>query len=112
MTRFTADEYGSELAYLENYARDDWLGMSPITGSAASLLGRDYSPASERDLAMRIIADLIDRGADAGDITSDPEKPFVPWGLSRVESLQLIKGKWDAIGKSPESGEICWITFG
>jgi hypothetical protein len=107
---FTDDAYAEDLSYLATYVRDDWLGLSVVTGTAAKLLGDDYDPDQERALSLRIIADLLDLGAQVGDLSADPERPFVSWESDKEHTLARIDAQWQALGHSPESGDICWIT--
>jgi hypothetical protein len=104
------DEYREEFSYLAEYADDDWLGFSVITGTAATLLGKGYSLEQEERLVLRIVGDLLDLGAQAGDLSDDPDGPFKPWHTGKNESLTRIETELKSLGRSPESGDICWIT--
>jgi hypothetical protein len=107
---FSEDEYREELSYLAEYVNDDWLGFSVITGTAAALLGTGYNLEQEERLVLRIVGDLLDLGAQAGDLSDDPEEPFKPWHTDESESLLRIETELKSLGHSPESGDICWIT--
>ncbi|MCX4750274.1 hypothetical protein OG455_32980 [Kitasatospora sp. NBC_01287] len=107
---FTTEEYLDELSYLNDYVRDDWLGFSVITGSAAKLLGDEYSRPAERELCLRLIRDLLSEGARAGDLSADPDHPFLPWESDAAGSLTRIRAELEALGKSPDSGDVCWFS--
>lgn len=107
LSEYNDQEYQGELAYLIAYCEDDWLGFSVITGSAATMLGSDYSISAERELCLCLIEDLQAAGAHAGDMTSDRDHPFAPWPLDKRGSLSRIRHKMEVLGRSPDSGDIC-----
>jgi len=106
----TEEEYGEEFSYLADYVHEDWLGFSVITGTVGKLLGKGHTMEERKRLTLRIVGDLLDLGAKAGDLTADPEKPFVPWDTDRAATLSRIGSEMESLGHSPESGDICWIT--
>ncbi|WP_157537572.1 hypothetical protein [Kitasatospora azatica] len=107
---FTPSEYLEEFSYLSDYVREDWLGFSVITGAAAKLLGDEYSVPAERELCLRLIRDLLAEGARAGDFSEAlPGNPFVPWELDAAGTLARIRAELEALGKSPDSGDVCWF---
>ena len=106
---YTEGEYAEELSYLASYARSDYLGMGVIVGSVAHLIRDDWNSLRERELALRLIGDLLDLGASAGDLSADPGQTLIPWGLDRLGILARIEEEWHQLGRSPDSGEICWI---
>jgi hypothetical protein len=61
-----------------------------------------------RDVALEVIAAVLRRGLmKAGDVTKDG---FVEWNMMPDESLERITAGWNALAKSPELGEICWLS--
>jgi hypothetical protein len=107
---YTSEQYQERLDYLTQYAEDDWVGFSPITGAASKLLGSDYSVPAERELTLELIHDMLENGARAGDLTADPDHPFVPWDMDNDAALERIRRDMEALGHSPDSGEIGWIA--
>ncbi len=108
---FSEEEYREDFAYLAEYVHDDWLGFSVITGVAGRLLGPGYDLREENELTLRIVRDLLDLGAQAGDLSGDPDEPFKPWLLAKEASVLQIDSELKKLGKSPESGDICWIML-
>ncbi|MFF4501609.1 hypothetical protein [Streptomyces sp. NPDC001401] len=106
----TEEEYGEEFSYLADYVHEDWLGFSVITGTVGKLLGKGHSMEERKRLTLRIVGDLLDLGAKAGDLTADEEKPFIAWETDKAATLSRIKSEMESLGRSPESGDICWIT--
>ncbi|ORT55917.1 hypothetical protein [Streptomyces sp. CB03238] len=104
------DAYRRELGYLMRYANDDWLGFSVISGSVGSLLGRGASFQDQLTLLLRIVGDLYDAGARAGELTESAGKPFVPWRMDKAEVLERIAAEVQPHSRLPDSGDVCWFT--
>ncbi|MGW5422687.1 hypothetical protein [Streptomyces sp. NPDC003943] len=104
------DAYRSELSYLAQYAHDDWLGFSVVSGSVGSLLGRGASFDEQLTLLLRIVGDLYDADARAGELTESPEEPFVPWRLEKADTLARIATEVRRLSRLPDSGDVCWFT--
>ncbi|MFW0796548.1 hypothetical protein AAFP30_22255 [Gordonia sp. CPCC 205515] len=103
--------YQENLDYLVDYAKDDWVGFSPIVGAATSLVRSAYSRESATDMVLALISDLLDQGVQAGDLTDSDEKPFVPWVLTKSEVLERIRADMVALPELPDSGDICWFAI-
>ena len=106
----THEEYGEELSYLADYVRDDWLGFSVITGIVGKLLGKGSLLEERRRLTLRIVGDLLDLGAEAGDLTDDPDHPFKAWGTGKAATVSRVESALGELGHLPESGDIGWFT--
>ncbi|MGN9792647.1 hypothetical protein ACTMTU_16330 [Streptomyces sp. OZ13] len=104
------DAYRRELEYLVQYAHDDWLGFSVITGSVGSLLGRGASFQEQLTLLLRIVDDLYDAGARAGDLTGSAQGPFLLWRLEKAEVHARIAAGVGSHSRLPDSGDVCWFT--
>lgn len=105
-----AARYKRELSYLIDYARTDWLGFSPIVGSAATLSRRDGT-RSQQDFMFELIGDLLERGVRAGDRTSSDEIRFEPWTGTEHAVMQHIRRSVASIGHLPDSGEVSWFAI-
>ncbi|AEM87128.1 hypothetical protein [Streptomyces violaceusniger] len=99
-----------EFKYLLEYAHDDWLGFSVISGAVASILGKGASQSQLREMTVRLIGDLYDRGVRAGDLTSSDAHPFAPWSTTKGETLDRIRSEMAKLPGLPDSGDICWFT--
>jgi hypothetical protein len=104
------DAYCRELDYLIQYAHDDWLGFSVISGSVGNLLGRGASFQEQLTLLLRIVGDLYDAGARAGDLTESTREPFLPWQMEKAEVLARIAAEVQSHSRLPDSGDVCWFT--
>ncbi|MFJ8010961.1 hypothetical protein [Streptomyces sp. NPDC096339] len=104
------EAYRRELDYLSQYAHDDWVGFSVISGAVGSLLGRGASFEEQLVLLLRIVGDLYDAGARPGDLTESEQGPFLPWKSDKAGALARIAAVIDADSRLPDSGDICWFT--
>ncbi|WP_432010732.1 hypothetical protein [Streptomyces cucumeris] len=103
-------KYGEEFNYLLEYAHEDWVGFSVISGAVAGILGKGAGQPQLREMAIRLIGDLYDRGVRAGDLTSSDTHPFTPWGATKAETLDRIRSEMAKLPGLPDSGDICWFT--
>ena len=92
------------------YAGSDWVGFSPIVGSAVTLMGAEYSLGSAHALIVRLIGALLRVGVRAGDLTSDDDHPFAPWPLDESDVIARIDRELRGLDTLPDSGDICWFT--
>ncbi|WP_432588346.1 hypothetical protein ABVG11_25540 [Streptomyces sp. HD1123-B1] len=99
-----------EFRYLLEYAQNDWLGFSVISGAVAGMLGKGASQPRLMDMTLRLIGDLYDRGVRAGDLTSSDAHPFAPWDATKGETLHRIRSEMAKLPGLPDSGDICWFT--
>ena len=103
----TEDKYEGEMTYLAQYVVDDWLGFSVIGGSVSTILGAGATAEHRLELTMRIAADLLQQGAQAGELTASG---FEPWPLSIEESLSEISRRLHDLDGPADSGDVCWFT--
>ncbi|WP_051832899.1 hypothetical protein [Streptomyces katrae] len=104
------EAYRRELEYLSQYAHDDWVGFSVVSGAVGSLLGRGATFEEQLALLLRIVAALYDAGARPGDLTESEQDPFLPWNADEAGALARIAAEIDAHSQLPDSGDICWFT--
>lgn len=81
-----------------------------LVGAGGQLLGRGHTLRERTALLLRIVGDLLDAGAEAGDLTDDLGAPFAARGAGRDETLTRIKAAVEDLGRLPEPGEICWCS--
>ncbi|MFF4445952.1 hypothetical protein [Streptomyces sp. NPDC001502] len=110
MVMVQQEAYRRELEYLIQYAHDDWLGFSVVSGSVGSLLGRGASFEAQLGLLLRIVGDLYDAGARAGDLTESTREPFLQWRADKAEVLMRIAAEAEPHSRLPDSGDVCWFT--
>ncbi|MBT2441809.1 hypothetical protein J7E93_17165 [Streptomyces sp. ISL-36] len=98
------------MEYLVQYAHDDWLGFSVVSGSLGSLLGRGASFQEQLALLLRIVGDLYDCGVRAGELTASTCEPFLPWRMEKADVLARIAAEVQQQARLPDSGDLCWFT--
>jgi hypothetical protein len=106
----TRDDYQQELEYLLEYARQDWLGFSVISGTVGSLLGKGAPWSELRSLTLRIVVDLYRDGARPGALTASDSHPIGYWNTDEAGLVRKIDQALEAKGELPDSGDICWFT--
>src|SRR3981189_2255205 len=100
--------YQDDLDYLLDYAREDWVGLSPVNAVAGTVAGKGATFEELTSAMVSVIGDLIDRGAVPGDlIEQDPG--FKAWSGTKEERLRRIAAETKALGRLPETGEVAWI---
>ncbi|MEV4144325.1 hypothetical protein AB0J40_11685 [Amycolatopsis sp. NPDC049691] len=100
--------YQEDLDYLLDYAREDWVGLSPVGAVAGALAGKGATFDQLTSALLAVIGDLSDRGAVPGDLV-DQDPGFRPWPGTRDEHLRRIAAEVAALGRLPETGEVAWI---
>jgi hypothetical protein len=86
---------------------DDWIQAAEVASVVQSIQG-GTSDADICDVALVVIAEIL-RGElmKAGDVTLDG---FKEWSMTSTEALDRIAREWKALGRSPNLGEICWLS--
>ncbi|MFI5593306.1 hypothetical protein ACIA5G_50235 [Amycolatopsis sp. NPDC051758] len=97
-----------DLAYLLDYAREDWVGMSPISAVAGTIAGQGATSDELTAALLAVIGDLIDRGAVPGDLVAE-DPGFTPWPGTKEERLRRIAAETAELGRLPETGEVAWL---
>ena len=81
--------------YLLDYAREDWVGLSPVNAVAGAVAGKGATFEELTSAMVAVIGDLIDRGAVPGDlIEQDPG--FKAWSGTKEERLRRIAAETKA----------------
>jgi hypothetical protein len=105
-------EYRDSLEYLIDYAREDWVGFSVITGDVADLAGSGTSLEERLPFFRKLVSDLLDAGAKIGDFADTEGAPFVAWPGTKEENLDRMEEEIRKLGGAmPQSNDVGWITF-
>ena len=86
---------------------DDWIQAGEV---ASVVLSADKQATTNdiRRVALEVIAELVRSGLmKAGDVTSEG---FTEWSMTPDDAVQRIVREWNAIDRSPQLGEICWLS--
>lgn len=86
---------------------DDWIQAAEVASVVQSVV-KQPTNADTRRVALEVIEELV-RGdfMRAGDVTSEG---FTEWPMTSTEVIQRIASEWNALSRSPELGEICWLS--
>ena len=88
---------------------DDWLDASSVA-SVAITVGRAASVNAIRDLSIRVIAEAVRRGLmEVGEL-DDRIRGFRKWPMTADRALARIQTEWEALGRNPSVGEVCWLA--
>jgi len=105
------EKYRDAYDYLLDYAHEDWVGFSVISGHVASLTGSGVSLEARVPVFRKLISDLLDAGVSIGDFESSKEAPFVAWKGAKEDHLARVVKEIRELGKMPMSGDIGWLFF-
>jgi hypothetical protein len=68
------------------------------------------SERERRDIALRIISDLLTTNQIwAGHPTGDG-RGFIYWDVGPTDAMKRINDEWDRLGHEPNVGEVVWFT--
>jgi hypothetical protein len=98
------------LEFLDDYASDDWLGFSGVTGMVVAARRSGKPDDLFRDIVLAVVRELLARGVRAGDLTGTGQPVVVPWPGAVDEVMSRIEREITALGRLPDSGEVCWFT--
>ncbi|MEV8308235.1 hypothetical protein AB0P36_12945 [Streptomyces flavidovirens] len=104
------DAYARDLGYLELYGQEDWVGFGVVSGVVSGLLGGGVGVEQQREVALKVVGDLHDRGVVPGDLTEAPDHPFVPWELNKEDAVSRIARAMEKMAELPDTGDICWFS--
>jgi hypothetical protein len=108
---YLSERYREHLAFLIDYASEDWLGFSVVSPRATGLIGRESTLEQRLIILLQIVSDPLDAGAKIGDFAVSEGAPFVGWSGTKKENLAKMETEIRKLGKMPMSGDVGWITF-
>lgn len=99
---------------------DDDIQASEVA-SVTMLVGGAATQDEVREMSLRLIREVVQQGLmDVGDtvgIGYDPNLlalykrvDFRPWKLPFKEAMDRVEREWNALGRNPSLGEICWLV--
>lgn len=100
--------YEQVLSRLTTWARDDWLDVDILVHMVRECFDHRPTYAEVRPLAVRAVRDLINAGAEAGDIA---EEGFRPWPVGRQEMVDRLTRALEERTTYPGPDEVGWIAF-
>jgi hypothetical protein len=87
---------------------DDWVNVAEVT-SVAKFTGQAQSVDEIRELSLKLIREVVQRGLmEIGDLP-DQGRRLRLWPMSPQECLDRVEREWNALGRNPSLGEICWL---
>ena len=87
---------------------DDWVCVAEVT-SVAKFTGGAHSEDAIRDLSLRLIRELVQRGLmEIGD-PPDRGRRLALWPMTPQECLDRVEREWSALGRNPSLGDLCWL---
>jgi len=90
-----------------NRGLQDWVDAAEVAWVAQSV-GGATAAGFAFELSIGIISNVLQEGLMViGDVTGDG---FKEWNMTSTEALDRIAREWKALGRSPNLGEICWLS--
>jgi len=87
---------------------DDWVNIAEVT-SVAKFTGGAQSADEIRDLSLKLVREVVQQGLmEIGDLP-DQSRRLALWPLTPQECLDRVEREWNALGRNPSLGEICWL---
>jgi hypothetical protein len=87
---------------------DDWVNVAEVT-SVAKFTGHAQSVDEIRELSFKLIGEVVRQGLmEIGDLP-DQGRRLKLWPLTPHECLDRVEREWNALGRNPSLGEICWL---
>lgn len=100
--------YDEVLSGLTEYAHDDWLDIDVLINWVRDCFDGPSNYDDVRPVAIRAVRDLINAGAEAGEIT---EEGFESWPVSSEAMIDRITRALEERTTWPEPNELGWLTF-
>ncbi len=89
-------------------AASDYVGLWQIVSSLREQHGV-VSETSRRKLALEVIERLLEEGLEVVDFHRG--RGWAKWPDQDLHHvLARVEREWDALGKEPSLGDICWFT--
>src|SRR5438067_12551700 len=86
---------------------EDYVGLWWLPGTVLHHLPT-ASEADRKSLSLQIVEQLL---ADPNVVVGQfHEMEFQPWTNTAKEAYDRISKEWDALGKEPGLGDICWFV--
>lgn len=98
---------------------DDWVGAWEVA-SVVESMASGANEVEVRDSAFLLIRQVLSHGLmEIGDVAGTGSHPvyvhdscrFQPWGLPVERSMERVEQEWNALGRSPTLGEVCWLNL-
>ena len=87
---------------------DDWVDACGVA-SVAIQVGHAQSAEEIRDLALKIIREVVQQGLmEVGDLPEQGRRLNL-WPMTPQECLNRVEREWKALGRNPTLWEICWL---
>jgi len=86
---------------------DDWIQAAEVVAVVQSI-DSEASVAEVQRVALEVIDELVCGDfMRAGDVTAEG---FTEWPMTPSSACRRIRTSWNALGRLPELGEICWLA--
>jgi hypothetical protein len=86
---------------------DDWVYLAEVLRIIESVGGAPTESARQRTLdLLREVAEQ--RLIEIGDLRKDG---FHKWQMPIGECLSRVEREWNALGRNPSLGEVCWLQI-
>lgn len=88
---------------------DDWVDVAEVMWVVKSVGGTDGDQAIRKE-SVDTIRKVLEAGwFVAGEVIRD--RGFEPWQLHPTEAVSEVNRRWDALGREPGLGEVCWLQI-
>jgi hypothetical protein len=86
---------------------DDWVYLAEALRIIESVNAE--AALDVKQLTLEVLGEVVQRGLmEVGDLPGQGCRLKL-WPLTPQECLARIEREWDALGRSPSLGEICWL---
>lgn len=107
LTVATEDKIEALKRYLVFLTREDYTDLSTYAYDVEDALEED-SPGELRDLTVKVVRDLVEDGLVTPGIPT-AGGGFEPWAYDADRTAEILRRRWDCLGRTPELGEIVWF---
>lgn len=86
---------------------DDWVMAADVAWLAKSV-GSAVTDQEVLNLSIHTIRAVVTEGLmQLGDVT---DGGFFEWDLTPEASIEKVERDWNALGRLPDLGEVCWLA--